>query len=556
MTEFDAGFDLLQEPWILVHKEDGAQQAVSIRQIFAGARSIRALSGDIPTQAFALTRLLIAVLLRSITWGSDPVERWSEIWRDGEFPLEEIDSYLDRHRQRFNLLDAQEPFFQVADLATAKNEFKPIELLISDVPSGHKYFTTRTGRGTESLSFAEAARWLVHCHAFDISGIKSADHRDPRGKGGKGYPIGVGWAGQLGGVVFEGRNMFETMLLNTVVLGPGEEGPHEADYPVWEREHPDHRERAVLRPSGPADLLTWQSRRIRLIRAGDRIVSVLIANGDPLESRNMHNVEQMTGWRFSDPQTKKHGVTSYMPAQWNADRALWRGIESLLADIPDAGASHARALSSGVAHWLALLVSNSVLSPDHSVRPHAYGLTYINQSSVIGASVDDSLLMAVALLGPYSEARARAVRAVDCAADAVRALGTLAWRIDRAGGGDGDGSRNDIEAAAHFALDAPFRQWLAQLGNPGVESDVKAARWEREVRRIVEQLAGRIIGDSGEVAWVGRPNAGQWGGEFKGPWLDAPLADSRFRRAMHKALPRAYDTLEQKEAMADDVTAQ
>src|SRR5699024_2697574 len=63
----------------------------------------------------------------------------------------------------------------------------------------------------------EAARWLVHCMAFDISGIKSGAVGDPRVKGGKGYPIGIGWSGWLGGLYFEGDTLFQTLMLNTVL---------------------------------------------------------------------------------------------------------------------------------------------------------------------------------------------------------------------------------------------------------------------------------------------------------------------------------------------------
>ena len=59
--------------------------------------------------------------------------------------------------------------------------------------------------GLERISWAEAARWLVHVHAFDPSGIRSGAVGDPSVKGGKGYPIGPGWTGQVGVVIVEGQ---------------------------------------------------------------------------------------------------------------------------------------------------------------------------------------------------------------------------------------------------------------------------------------------------------------------------------------------------------------
>ena len=88
----------------------------------------------------------------------------------------------------------------------------------------------------ERLSFAEAARWVVHAHAYDTSGIKTGAVGDPRVKGGKVYPLGVAWAGTLGGVFVEGENLRETLLLNLVAFDTDNLriDPDE-DRPAWRR---------------------------------------------------------------------------------------------------------------------------------------------------------------------------------------------------------------------------------------------------------------------------------------------------------------------------------
>ena len=70
--------------------------------------------------------------------------------------------------------------------------------------------------GISSISVAEAAQMVVHVMAYDYSGIKSGAVGDPRVKGGKGYPTGIGWAGWLGGTLLKGANLKETLLLNYV----------------------------------------------------------------------------------------------------------------------------------------------------------------------------------------------------------------------------------------------------------------------------------------------------------------------------------------------------
>ena len=122
----------------------------------------------------------------------------------------------------------------------------------------------RAGNARDSLSYGEAARWLVYAQAYDYSGIKSGAVGDSRVKGGKGYPIGTGWTGMTGGVLVVGENLLDTLILNTCSSAL----TNSQDRPVWERQPdgPDTREKVGENayPQGPSDLLTWQSRRIRL----------------------------------------------------------------------------------------------------------------------------------------------------------------------------------------------------------------------------------------------------------------------------------------------------
>jgi CRISPR system Cascade subunit CasA len=527
-------FHLIDEPWILVRRLDGSCDLLSLRQIFAQCAGLRTIGGDIPTQSFAIMRMLLAVVRRAVVWGPDPVARWVQIWRAGDLPADEIEDYLHRVHSRFDLLDPETPFYQVADLTTRKGEFKPVELLLTDVPTGEKFFTTRAGAGAQSLTLPEAARWVVHCQCYDIAGIKSADPRDPRGRGGKGFPVGVGWAGQLGGIIFEGASVFHTLMLNTVAQDSHGNGPDPEDLPVWERPHPDHLERAALTPTGPADLLTWQSRRIRLIADGQRVVNVLVTNGDPISSHNRWRQELMAGWRYSEPQSRKFGDDRYLPVRWDEERALWRGIAGMLADVRDSAADRDRFKASGTAHWLSHLLDEEHLDADTIIRPHAYGLTYINQAATVGAAVDDTVLMRVALLGRDSQARVSAVAAVDAASAAVRALGSLAARLAVAAGGAGDEARVRAEAAAYFALDGHYRSWLKQLHEPGGGAEEFEAVWQRTVSSLIRADGNNLIAGAGEPAWVGRL--------IDGSWLNTAVAERLFRGALRKALPYAHES--------------
>jgi hypothetical protein len=174
-------FNLVEEPWIPVRDlGGGGDREVSLAEALTESHLLQRIGGDIPTQEFAITRLLLAVVRRAIDWGPDPVGRWRWLWDDGELPAADIKGYLAGVRDRFDLLHATTPFYQVADLQSASDEAKSVEVILADVPANHKHHSARTGAGLESLSLAEAARWVVHCQACDVAGIKSADVRDPR----------------------------------------------------------------------------------------------------------------------------------------------------------------------------------------------------------------------------------------------------------------------------------------------------------------------------------------------------------------------------------------
>ena len=127
---------------------------------------------------------------------------------------------------------------------TASGKTSGLKSLIIDVPNGALFFITRIARGLESVTWAEAARWLVHVHAFDPAGIRSGAVGDPLAKQGRSFPIGTGWTGQIGTVTVMGENLERTLLLNTVVCEDldGLNGVDPAsDLAPWERE-----------PDGPA----------------------------------------------------------------------------------------------------------------------------------------------------------------------------------------------------------------------------------------------------------------------------------------------------------------
>ncbi|WP_375001940.1 type I-E CRISPR-associated protein Cse1/CasA [Aeromicrobium sp. CTD01-1L150] len=533
-------FNLVDEPWILAQRRDGSVTELSLLEVFEQAADLDHLHGDLPTQVFALNRLLLAIVYRASLVTETT---WQQSWRQQRLPLDDVTRYLRSWRHRFDLFDPERPFYQVADLATAKGRTGSLTGLVGDAPGERAPFlTTRSPASLESLPFAEAARWLVHCHAFDVSGIKSGAVGDPRVKGGRGYPIGVGAAGHLGGVLVEGENQLQTLLLNLVPqegvdVSTGDENESDVDLPTWELTvadgaGPRHPEPATNerphRPAGQATLYTWQARRIRLATDGRQVTGVLVCNGDRFSALGLHDLEPMSVWRDSPAQAKRYGLSHVtMPRAHQPGRSTWRGLEGMLTDtVRDVDAPRP-----GTLRWLDRQAEAKVLDDRYIPRVRSIGIHYVSQSAVVRDLIDDELSLPVrALHDTDSGLRSRVLDEISRIDDAVEQFVRLSINIAVARGEDDPASaRTEAQSLAFSALDGPFRAWLVRLA--GVDESTADTRleWDRTVRRILIRLADDAVNTAGPHAWAGR--------RVDGRRINAPRAEAWFRTRLSRLYP-------------------
>jgi len=535
-------FSLLEEGWLPCLMLDGTTAELSLTQVFERANEIRAIDCELAVMDFALLRLLLAVLHGAFGKDLTDSESWQELREEG-LGSPRIVGYLREHAERFDLLHPATPFFQVAGLHTAKHEFSGLEKLILDVPNGEPFMTTRGGNGLRRIGFAEAARWVVTAQAFDISGIKSGAVGDERVKGGKGYPIGTGWAGSVGGVYVEGASLAETLWLNLVgpTAVPGLDWS--SDVPAWERPAPTAAEDPTARVTGPASLYTWQSRRILLEHDGAAVTGVLVANGDRIPLHNQHVFEPLTRWRRSEPQQKKLGLeVVYMPRAHSPERALWRGVAGVLPLGESRGkAAEESFLPSLGAQWLAQLRLDGVLPASHPVRLRAVGLVYGPQDSSAADQIDDALLVELATLANTDPQLRRDVElATQATDDAVQAVRNLARNIAEAENRDSEGPVRLAAGTAYAALEPVFRDWLLHLGTD--DTTTALTDWKRRAIEVVSRCADELVASASATAWTGR--------EAKGRYVSTPLAEVWFRSAMNKALRAPLRPTEDKEVAA------
>lgn len=507
-------FDLRCDPWIPVTCIDGSYEELSLRELIERAPELRNIGGDLPQQALPILRLLIAILRR--TFGDPDLNHaklkrwWIKTWNQGSFDADRVNSYLDRFSSEFNLF-GDHPFYQVPDLEYAASKdggFNPISELLADVPKPDKFLFSMRGKAApDEISFAEAARWLIFSQAYDSAGIKTPVVGNTHVNKGKVYPPkgipSTGWLGCIGGVYLEGENLFQTLLWNLVLY---EEGPRggsclfgdQDDLAPWERAVPSPDYRVAI-PTGPVDLETRQSRRMRLVcnEDGTRVVGVICCYGDVMHPVDALKSELMTSWRESKAQQKKLQTAHVplMPSPHEGGKAIWRGLAPLISVNIDGGVD----LRPGVIRWMEMMKSGveGVGTFPKRLSIHAQGMEYGTQSSVFTNGFDDSLLMGTALLRHDSPAVIQAVALVGNVERAVFELVKLAQEIEKIGGDKRAGAAlsltsDDVREHAYEELDVLFREYLAGFID-GVDPFVYTNEWALKMRTRLLMSGKRLV---------------------------------------------------------------
>ena len=541
-------YNLLDEPWIPVRLLDGTIADVGLLELLRRTTEIADLACELPTQSIAIQRLVLAIAYRVAP--PRDARDWVRQWDEGA-PTEQMIEYLERWRDRFFLFGGRFPFMQVADLRTAKDAVSGLEKLIADVPNGEQFFTTRHGRALACIPPSEAARWLVHAQAYDPSGIRSGAVGDSQVKGGKGYPIGPSWCGHLGLVWLKGKDLDETLVLNLVPTDAaqlrGVESSTEWGACSWEVSEAESAVRgdySLLDPSGtPRDisiprLLTWHSRRVRLVGNREGVTGVVLAQGDKLAPQQMHRYEPQSLWRYSTPQSKKFKQDVYMPRKFEAGRALWRNLPGTLPTVTTVQGVDKQPkqefLPSATLSFHYQLDNASIETTYPKVmRIQAVGVTYGPQEATFEDIYSDELTLSVAVMRvEHEDLSAEIDRQVRLTEEIARDVGNLAANLARAAGesgeGAGDGARDRAKELFFSAVDTDFRTWLTQVdGREGARD--AGRRWECSLRQHATDVQAVLVRGASSSAIIGRDTG-------RG-YMNVGIAENYFRAALNKHLP-------------------
>ncbi|MET9512769.1 type I-E CRISPR-associated protein Cse1/CasA [Streptomyces flavidovirens] len=550
-------FNLVDDDWLPVVFTDGSTGEVSLRDALARATEVRSLALDSPSQIPPVMRLLLAVVHRALK-GPTGEKHWRAWWEAGAFDAAMIGAYLDEHHPRFGLFDVQTPFLQVGGLQALNGKTKTVALLLPHVASGNNVplFSAQRDARPDALTPAQAARWLLHAHAWDTAAIKTGAVGDDQAKAGKTMGNPVGSLGQLGVVMPIGPTLWHSLMCNLLPLTGAAVG--EDDLPAWERPALTA-QWAERMPKGRLELFTWPARRIRLIpepdaaRAGGAVVrQVLVCGGDRI---SLNTGQELRGWTRSEPHSawkrspnlerKRKFPLVYWPVRHRVERQLWRGLGPLLARAePTTAASAKDAPTFQGPAVLAQLGSRERMAAlkGMPLRILAVGFEYGNQSAVIDEAYGDVLPLPVAVFSAQDDDwRHTVLDAVKATEGAVRALAYLAENLAVASGcrtleeGLLAGHRERARETAYAALDTPFRRWLSSLTADDADPDEALNRWAHEAQHVIRGRASALLKAVSPAAWHGQET-----GESE--VMDASLAEIFFHSALRKALSELFDT--------------
>lgn len=362
-------YNLLDEKWIVVICGDGGQtELVSLKELFANAQHYYDLAGEMKTQDFAVMRVLLAVLhtvfsrfdaegepydlleIDEERFGQkEPVneesleeyeevlfDTWMDLWEERRFP-EIVQEYLERWRDHFYLFDDKYPFYQVTaaemrELAAGGGQFfgKNLNRTVSESNNKVALFSPigDIKKGKDKLSYDQLVRWMITFQGYTGTGDKVF-------VGSSKMQWSKGWLYDLGGVYLQGKNLFETLLLNCKLSVANDKADMEIQHmqvvqiPSWERSPIENVD--VYFKNQVNNLATLYSSWSRAVSFDQNFqegeaFSCYIAKLPEINHVN-NFLEPMTCWIRANTGPNKG---NYLPKKHRPEEAMWRNFSILM----------------------------------------------------------------------------------------------------------------------------------------------------------------------------------------------------------------------------------
>lgn len=530
----DKQFNLVIEPWIKVVDTEGQEQKVSLEKLFQNAASYQQLAGEMRSQDLAILRFLLSILTTVYSryndqnqpydwieideqtmqpvsiddeeYDSEDIEddlqiTWQNLYQSGTFSQVLID-YLKSNQDKFDLLNKEKPFYQVTreqyDKLVPKNKrvdtgkgtvsVKQINRTISESNNKPDVFSPNSPRHKDDISLDSLARWLITYQNFTAVTDKTKVESEEK------FSVSRGWLYGLNPVFVEGKNLFETLLLNLVLIPqPGSITKDKVNQkPVWEFSKEDYIQLRIREkfPYNISQLYTTWSRVIHIEWEDDR--PLIFSAGLPKLDNEDAFLEQMTTWKLG-----KKGEGAKPNLRWlnSLGRAMWRNFGQYISINHQGGD-----LEPGIVEWLHLLKKRKYISQDSTIHLVTIGL--INDGNATSQSpaaefVDDMRINAAVLFDSNESKQRYWPSRIEDTVLLTDKIGSYVWRFGKnianlRGLNDPGAYANKVSADFFARLNQPFNEWLASLTNND-ERDEKVNEWKQMLRKITLTTANDLL---------------------------------------------------------------
>lgn len=322
-------YNLLKEPWLPCLNQQDENKSFSIVDALIDAHRIKSIESGLPIIKGSLYLFLLAFIWSVYSLEDD--NEWENLWKEGKFSKDKIQSYAVRWEDRFDLFDAHHPFYQDPKLGSRKKDVQNLKKDKAPVPKAISGLLLHLSSGSnatlfnhsmddlpETYSPSQAARLLIMLQAFSLGGMSSASIAKDRY-----YKDSLFGRGVL--FLNRGSYLFETLMLNMLPKNSGLINNSIKDRPAWEQDDPfedDH-----FSPEGPLDLLTWQSRRILYIPHENQF-GIGLTNFYAAPGHGVVDTYQNPFYQYR--LIKAGGDQSFTPLRFRVGRSLWRDSTAIL----------------------------------------------------------------------------------------------------------------------------------------------------------------------------------------------------------------------------------
>lgn len=516
--------------------EKGSSEQVSLIQLFQNAHRYRQLAGEMQMQNFAILRLLLAVLhtvfsrldsqgkpypylvldgkFKQLTeldeddFGDHQdnlMDTWESLWRRKSFPKIVVD-YLYCWKEQFYLFDNKHPFYQVTKEELLKRSIKALggtnptkihpktlNRTISESENKTALFSPRyeADKNKNRIGEAELARWLILYQGVVGTGDK-ARYEKFKGTNSK------GWLYDIGGIALQGENLFETLLLNLVLLHPEEEYQTTIQRPSWEQTGDEIITKLLLEYpiDNLAELYTNWSRAIYMdpktqVEEDFTISTVKL----PEINHQEQFVELMTLWRYRTQGPNKDFRT---PQKHQMNTSFWRSFGTIFLS------KDANDKRPGIIDWFYKIAdlaekTNAVIE-SYGMESDGNATSWLPVDEYFDTlDIDKYVLTDVRDDGWV----VRINEEVEKTKEIVeKTFGRFANEVKKIRNLNDNGFTNKTILQAYYEIDQHFRFWLRSL-EVAQDKDKCIKEWRLNLKAIIRKQADFLVQEAGHRDYKG-----------------------------------------------------